>query len=140
MKIKFLLLSFPLLMALSPTNLRAASTSKDVTEAASMVSPEPAVGSIQEALKELKSLSRHERKERIKEVKKAVKQFKTDKKAGAEPSTSTLLQVIFAILLPPLGVYLHEGVINNKFWLDLILTLLFFIPGVIYALIVVLGS
>ncbi len=140
MRNKLLLFSFPLLLALSSVEARAASTSKDVTEAASVVSPEPAVGSIQEALKELKGLSRQERKERIKEVKTAVKQFKTDRKAGSEPSTNTLLQVILAILLPPLAVYLHEGVINNKFWLDLILTLLFFIPGVIYALIVVLGS
>ncbi|MDQ6904275.1 MAG: YqaE/Pmp3 family membrane protein [Bacteroidota bacterium] len=27
---------------------------------------------------------------------------------------------------------------NNKFWIDLILTLLLFLPGIIYALIVVL--
>jgi uncharacterized membrane protein YqaE (UPF0057 family) len=49
------------------------------------------------------------------------------------------LLVVLAILLPPLAVYLHEGVINGKFWLDLILTLLFYLPGMIYALIVVLS-
>jgi len=48
--------------------------------------------------------------------------------------------VILAILLPPLAVYLHQGEINTKFWISLILTLLFFIPGIIYALIVVLGG
>ena len=32
------------------------------------------------------------------------------------------------------------GEINNKFWIALVLTLLFFVPGVIYALIVVLGD
>ncbi len=93
-----------------------------------------------DAFKELKSLSRAERRDRIKAAKAEIKTFKQDKKAGKEASTNTLLQVILAILLPPLAVYLHEGVINSKFWIDLILTLIFFIPGVIYALIVVLGN
>ncbi|MDP9229929.1 MAG: YqaE/Pmp3 family membrane protein [Bacteroidota bacterium] len=61
------------------------------------------------------------------------------KKAG-EPVTNTLLLVIIAILLPPLAVYLHEGEINNKFWIDLVLTLLFYVPGLIYALVVILGK
>ena len=91
-------------------------------------------------MKEFKDLSRHERKDRLKELKKELKELKAQKKAGAEPSTNTLLLVILAILLPPLAVYLHEGAINGKFWLDLILTLLFFLPGIIYALIVVLGA
>ena len=66
--------------------------------------------------------------------------FKADKKAGKEPSTNTLLLVILAILLPPLAVYLHQGEINNKFWIALILTLLFWLPGIIYALVVILGN
>ncbi len=85
-------------------------------------------------------LSRKEKRARIKEVKSEIKEFKAQKKAGSEPSTNQLLLIILAILLPPLAVYLHEGVINGKFWLDLLLTLLFFLPGVIYALIVVLGK
>ncbi len=92
-----------------------------------------------DALKEFRSLSRVDRKMRITEAKKAVKEFKAAKKAGGEPSTNTLLLVILALLLPPLAVYLHEGTINGKFWLSLLLTLLFWLPGVIYALIVVLG-
>jgi uncharacterized membrane protein YqaE (UPF0057 family) len=95
--------------------------------------------SAKDALTEFKSLSRKEKKERFRNVKKALSQFKKDKKAGNEPSTNTLLLVILAILLPPLAVYLHEGEINTKFWISLILTLLFFVPGIIYALIVVLG-
>jgi uncharacterized membrane protein YqaE (UPF0057 family) len=45
--------------------------------------------------------------------------------------------VLCAIFLPPLGVGLMYG-INIYFWIDLVLTLLFFIPGMIFALIVVL--
>ena len=77
---------------------------------------------------------------KIKESKSAIKEFKAAKKAGNEPSTNTLLLVILAILLPPLAVYLHEGVINTKFWISLLLTLLFWLPGVIHALIVILGK
>lgn len=48
-----------------------------------------------------------------------------------------ILLIILAILLPPLAVYLAKG-IGTEFWIDLILTLLFWIPGIIYALIVIL--
>ncbi|MBK7885425.1 MAG: YqaE/Pmp3 family membrane protein [Chitinophagaceae bacterium] len=59
----------------------------------------------------------------------------------AETQVLTLcLLVILAILLPPLAVYLHQGEINTKFWISLLLTLLFWLPGIIYALIVVLGA
>ena len=100
----------------------------------------PAITSVKDAIKQFKSLSKKEKRDKIKDVKKEIKLYKADKKNGAEPSTNTLLLVILALLLPPLAVYLHEGEANNKFWLSLILTLLFFIPGVIYALIVVLGD
>ncbi|MEO5782913.1 MAG: YqaE/Pmp3 family membrane protein [Ginsengibacter sp.] len=96
--------------------------------------------SISFATHEFMHLSRKEMRARFKEAKSEIKNFKAEKKAGNEPSTNQLLLVILAILLPPLAVYLHEGVINGKFWLDLVLTLLFFIPGVVYALIVVLGK
>ncbi len=95
---------------------------------------------VSSAFSEFTHLSRQERRSRVKDVKSELKKFKAEKKAGSEPSTNQVLLVILAILLPPLAVYLHEGVINGKFWLDLILTLLFFLPGVIYALIVVLSK
>jgi uncharacterized membrane protein YqaE (UPF0057 family) len=105
---------------------------------------------VMDAMREFKSLSRVDRKMRMRQVKAAVKEYKAQKKAyarsteenpaaAAAPSTNTLLLVILAILLPPLAVALHEGGINGKFWLSLLLTLLFWIPGVIYALIVVLS-
>jgi uncharacterized membrane protein YqaE (UPF0057 family) len=45
--------------------------------------------------------------------------------------------IICTIFIPPLGVGLKFG-IDTHFWIDLILTLLFFIPGLIYGLVVVL--
>jgi len=98
----------------------------------------PHAATVKKAIAEFKGLSKKEKRERFKLVKKTVKEFKANKAKGAEPSTNTLLLVILAILLPPLAVYLHQGAINDKFWISLILTLLFWLPGVIYALIVIL--
>lgn len=101
---------------------------------------EPDPAQVKAAIAEFNSLSKKEKREKANTVKKLIKTYKAEKKAGKEPSTNTLLLVILALLLPPLAVYLHEGEINTRFWISLILTLLFFVPGVIYALIVVLGD
>ena len=111
------------------------------TSASSRILPtDPDPAKVKAAMEEFRSLSKKEKRERIRETKNEIKIFNASKKAGKEPSTSTLLLVILAILLPPLAVYLHEGVINKKFWIDLVLTLLFYLPGMIYALVVVLGK
>ena len=106
----------------------------------SPVVTDPNPETVHSALKDFMNLTRHERKERINEAKAEIKNFKATKKAGDNVSTNQLLLVILAIILPPLAVYLHEGEINSKFWLDLLLTLLFILPGIIYALIVVLAK
>ena len=45
--------------------------------------------------------------------------------------------VIAAILLPPLGIFLARG-LGPEFWIGTLLTILFWVPGIIFALIVVL--
>ena len=47
------------------------------------------------------------------------------------------IKIICAVLLPPLGVFLEVG-FKGHFWLNILLTLLGFIPGVIHALYVIL--
>jgi uncharacterized membrane protein YqaE (UPF0057 family) len=47
------------------------------------------------------------------------------------------LAIIAAILLPPLGVFLDRG-ITPAFWISVALTCLGFVPGVIYALVIIL--
>ena len=47
-----------------------------------------------------------------------------------------LLRILVAILLPPLGVALETG-INRDFWINVILTLLGYFPGVIHAVYVI---
>jgi uncharacterized membrane protein YqaE (UPF0057 family) len=108
------------------------------SSAGTIIDPDPA--KVKAAIAELKNLSKKEKKAKVKEIKNEMKAFKAAKKAGDDPSTNTLLLVILAILLPPLAVYLHEGVINNRFWISLLLTILFWLPGVIYALIIILGD
>jgi uncharacterized membrane protein YqaE (UPF0057 family) len=93
---------------------------------------------VKNAVAAFKSLSKKEKKARIADAKELMKNYRAEKAAG-DVSSNTVLLAILAILLPPLAVYLHEDAINTKFWLSLLLTLLFWIPGVIYALIVVLG-
>ena len=43
-----------------------------------------------------------------------------------------ILRVICAILLPPLGVFLQVG-IGLHFWLNILLTILGYIPGIVHA-------
>jgi uncharacterized membrane protein YqaE (UPF0057 family) len=99
----------------------------------------PDKATIDAAVHEFKSLSRKERKMRIRETKKALKEYRAEKRSGSKSKRETdqLLLVILCILLPPLAVYLKEDEINSKFWISLLLTLLFWLPGVIYALLVV---
>ncbi|MGB3135308.1 MAG: YqaE/Pmp3 family membrane protein [Nodosilinea sp.] len=43
-----------------------------------------------------------------------------------------ILRIVAAILLPPLGVFLQEG-IGTQFFINILLTLLGYIPGIIHA-------
>lgn len=92
---------------------------------------------VDKAVNDFNDLSKKEKRQRLKEVKKQINLFKANKAKGMEADDRTILLVVLAILLPPLAVYLHEGAINSKFWISLVLTLLFWVPGVIYALLVV---
>ena len=43
-----------------------------------------------------------------------------------------LIRIILAILLPPFGVFLQVG-LGVQFWLNILLTLLGYIPGIVHA-------
>lgn len=47
-----------------------------------------------------------------------------------------LLRIVIAILLPPLGVFLQVG-IGKQFWINVLLTILGYIPGIVHAVWVV---
>ncbi len=50
--------------------------------------------------------------------------------AGAEKTD--VLKILFSVLLPPLGVFLEVG-LGLHFWLNILLTLLGYIPGIVHA-------
>jgi len=52
-------------------------------------------------------------------------------------SNADVLRILLAILLPPVGVFLQVG-LGVHFWLNIVLTLLGYIPGIIHAVIIIL--
>ncbi len=48
-----------------------------------------------------------------------------------------IIRIIVAILLPPLGVFLQEG-LGKHFWINVLLTILGYIPGIVHALWVII--
>ncbi len=51
--------------------------------------------------------------------------------SGEGTKQMELLKIIIVIILPPLGVFLQVG-IGKHFWLNLVLTLLGYIPGIVH--------
>ena len=47
-----------------------------------------------------------------------------------------VIRILLSILIPPLGVFLQVG-IGLQFWINIILTLLGYIPGVIHAIYII---
>ncbi|SDF49369.1 Uncharacterized membrane protein YqaE, homolog of Blt101, UPF0057 family [Limimonas halophila] len=52
--------------------------------------------------------------------------------ACRESIAMDLIRIILAILLPPVGVFLQVG-IGPHFWLNILLTILGYIPGIVHA-------
>lgn len=48
-----------------------------------------------------------------------------------------VIRIIAAIFLPPLGVFLQVG-LTLQFWLNCLLTLFFWFPGMIHALYIII--
>jgi len=131
MKKRLLLIAFIFFSLFTSTNVHAIVP----------VNTEPVpAGLVDKATTEFNNLSKKEKRERLKEVKKQLNLFKANRAKGMETDDRTILLVVLAILLPPLAVYLHQGEINTKFWISLLLTILFWVPGIIYALLVIFGA
>ena len=47
-----------------------------------------------------------------------------------------IVKIILSVLIPPLGVFLSVG-LGMQFWLNLLLTLLGYLPGVIHAVYII---
>jgi len=55
-----------------------------------------------------------------------------EKSHYAKEAAMDLIRIIIAILLPPLGVFLQVG-IGKQFWINILLTILGYIPGIVHA-------
>ena len=53
-----------------------------------------------------------------------------------DSTMSDLVKIIIAIFLPPLGVFLEVG-FSKHFWINIILTILGFLPGIIHAVYII---
>ncbi|URD84441.1 hydrophobic protein [Musa troglodytarum] len=58
--------------------------------------------------------------------------FERDTEVMADEGTANCIDILLAIILPPLGVFLKFGC-EMEFWICLLLTLFGYIPGIIYA-------
>lgn len=52
-------------------------------------------------------------------------------------SDGDVFKILLAILLPPVGVFFEVG-LGLHFWLNILLTLLGYIPGIIHAVYIIL--
>ncbi|KAJ0984279.1 hypothetical protein J5N97_002635 [Dioscorea zingiberensis] len=50
------------------------------------------------------------------------------------------LEILLAIVLPPLGVFLYYGCCSLEFCICLLLTILGYVPGIIYAIYVLVAA
>lgn len=48
-----------------------------------------------------------------------------------------IIRLILAIIFPPLGVFLQVG-LGGQFWLNIVLTIFGYIPGIIHAVYIII--
>ena len=56
---------------------------------------------------------------------------------SADTAGGDILRIILSIILPPVGVALQVG-FSAHFWINVLLTLFGYIPGIIHALYIIL--
>lgn len=79
----------------------------------------------QEVKHSANTISKAETKTMKKSLKQSLRKMADDNK---------MLAAVIAFFIPFLGVLIYEGDLTSHFWISLVLTLLFWLPGFIYAL------
>jgi uncharacterized membrane protein YqaE (UPF0057 family) len=67
-------------------------------------------------------------------------QYNHSEKSASSLRVNEIVLAILAIFIPPLAVFLFEDSITANFWVDLLLTLLFWLPGMIFAFLVIFAG
>ncbi|CAK7340418.1 unnamed protein product [Dovyalis caffra] len=67
--------------------------------------------------------------------------FEKNQHKMSDEGTTNCIDILLAIILPPLGVFLKFGCgvsnLSAEFWICLLLTILGYLPGIIYAVYVI---
>jgi len=79
----------------------------------------------------------HEDREEAAEMIEEARDLTPQGSLGNRGKTMDIIRVIIAILLPPLGVFLQEG-LGKHFWINILLTLFGYLPGIIHALYIII--
>ena len=58
---------------------------------------------------------------------------------ATKETTMDIIRLLAAIFLPPLGVFLQVG-IGTDFWINIVLTLFGYVPGIIHAVWIILSK
>ena len=53
---------------------------------------------------------------------------------GADEGMTTFAALLIALFLPPVAVFMKRGVASVSFWLNVVLCLVFWLPGILHAL------
>lgn len=61
----------------------------------------------------------------------------TEVAVKADSAGADLIRVLLAVLLPPLGVFFQVG-LGLHFWLNILLTIFGYIPGIVHAMWIIL--
>ncbi|HEX2591343.1 MAG TPA: YqaE/Pmp3 family membrane protein [Rhizomicrobium sp.] len=56
--------------------------------------------------------------------------------ATGDSTNGDLFRILLAVILPPLGVFMEVG-LTTQFWVNVVLTMFGFIPGIIHAVYII---
>ncbi len=108
-----------------------------IHESSHRLSNEPSPAEVHDAIRSWKLLTGKEKREKMRTVRHALRAYRAPTGTGHQRAMKEPLLIIIAILLPPLAIYLLEGEIRKCFWISIVLTLLCWIPGVVYAIVII---
>ncbi len=96
---------------------------------------------VQEAIKDYTAFNRVNRKIEFTnmETKNTDNNFDQKNNISSNKSSEVLIAIL-CIFLPPIGVIVYEDTVTANFWVDLLLTFIFWIPGIIFAFLVCFGG
>ena len=112
-------------LAKAKSAIKASAADAKTAVQAGIAAAGPAIAGIRPALQEVKP-----------ELKKATDKAEAIAQKVHKNDDNQLIAAIVAIFIPFIGVLIYEGSITSHFWISLLLTLLFYVPGLVYSLLV----